>query len=310
MNLLPFDPDTTPLDELLYQCRELVEDPTFPTVGCWRAAGGKTLGHFQVYFPEELAEAAGLLPVKMRGAPLEPTLADSHFGSYLCSILKTTLELALTGAVPLDLFVSHPICDSARNLAAIWARNLGYPAHVLYLPQNPNSTHSVDYLAGEYARILRVIESVAGHAVCTADLERAIVTFNRNRSLMRELYAIKRDEPWRIDAADAYCLVALAGIITRAEHNTLLESVLPRLRSRCARARGTARSCCSSWTAATRRRCSASTRAGTSCTTSAFRPRPVARPTSCTRSSRACCRSPRSRVVRSRPASSRRWFLR
>ena len=236
MNLLPFDPDTTPLDELLYQCRELVEDPTFPTVGCWRAAGGKTLGHFQVYFPEELAEAAGLLPVKMRGAPLEPTLADSHFGSYLCSILKTTLELALTGAVPLDLFVSHPICDSARNLAAIWARNLGYPAHVLYLPQNPNSTHSVDYLAGEYARILRVIESVAGHEVCTADLERAIVTFNRNRSLMRELYAIKRDEPWRIDAADAYCLVALAGIITRAEHNTLLESVLPRLRSRCARA--------------------------------------------------------------------------
>ena len=70
-----------PVDEMLYACRELVEDAEFPTVRRWRDAGGRVLGHFQVYFPEEIAHAAGLLPVKMRGAPLEPTQADSHFGS-------------------------------------------------------------------------------------------------------------------------------------------------------------------------------------------------------------------------------------
>ncbi len=88
-----------PLDEVLYQCRELVEDPDFPTVRRWREAGGKVVGHFQVYFPEEIAHAAGVLPFKVRGAPVEPLKADSHFGSYLCSILKTSLELALSHRV-------------------------------------------------------------------------------------------------------------------------------------------------------------------------------------------------------------------
>lgn len=85
------------LDETLALCRELVENPNFPTVRRWREAGGKVVGHFQVYFPEEIVHAAGLLPLKIRGAPLETRQADSRFGSYLCSILKTSLELVLSG---------------------------------------------------------------------------------------------------------------------------------------------------------------------------------------------------------------------
>ena len=79
-----------PLDDLLYECRELLEDTSFPTVRRWREAGGKVVGHFQVYFPEEIAHAAGMLPFKVRGAPIDAVQADSRFGSYLCSILKTS----------------------------------------------------------------------------------------------------------------------------------------------------------------------------------------------------------------------------
>ncbi|RMD86149.1 MAG: hypothetical protein D6813_15300, partial [Calditrichaeota bacterium] len=134
------------LDEILALCRELVEDPDYPTVRRWRDAGGKVVGHFQVYFPEEIAHAGGLLPLKIRGAQVEGMEAESHFGSYLCSIVKTSLELALTGKVELDMFVTHPICDAARNLAAIWSRNFSYKSQILYLPQNPNSKYSVTYL--------------------------------------------------------------------------------------------------------------------------------------------------------------------
>src|SRR5512147_2985897 len=138
-----------PLDEMLFQCRELVEDTDFPTVRRWRNAGGKVVGHFQVYFPEEIAHAAGMLPLRLRGAPVEPTLSDSRFGSYLCSIVKTTLEVALTRAVQVDLFVTHPICDAARNLAGVWGRNVDYPCEILYLPQNAASPHAAAYLRGE-----------------------------------------------------------------------------------------------------------------------------------------------------------------
>lgn len=221
-----------PLDEMLYECRELFEDATFPTVRRWRESGGKVAGHFQVYFPEEIAHAAGLLPFKVRGASVEAVNADSRFGSYLCSILKTSLELALSKRVELDLFVTHPICDAARNLAAVWGRNFSYPCEILYLPQNANSAHAVDYLRGEYARLQRRIEAVAGHPVTAEALRHSLQVYNRNRALLRELYDIKRKTPWLLSVDEAYVLVAVGGLILREEHNALLETVLPMLRDR------------------------------------------------------------------------------
>ena len=220
------------LDESLEYCREIVEDPDFPTVRRWREAGGKVLGHFQVYFPEELAHAAGLLPVKLRGAQVECREADSHFGSYLCSIVHSTLELALTDRLEMDMFVTHPICDVARNFAGIWARNRPEIAQILYLPQNPNSRQSLDYLAAEYRRVLEDIEEVAGRSVTDNDLWQSIAVFNENRRLLRELYAIKRDTPWLLPVHEAWVLVALGGLIQREEHNELLQRLIPQIRCR------------------------------------------------------------------------------
>ncbi len=236
MNRTVFDEwRNKPLDDALRECRDLAEDVDCVTLKRWRKNGGKVLGHFQVYFPEELAHAAGMLPWKVRGATVPPTHADSRFGSYLCSILKSSLEQQLNGNMELDMFVSHPICDAARNLAAIWGRNFDYPCQILYLPQNPNSGHSATYLRGEYRRILDLIETVAGVKVTDDDLARSIQVFNRNRELLRELYAIKRETPWLIAAEDAYALTAIAGMIPREEHNELMETVLPQIRARTAK---------------------------------------------------------------------------
>ena len=220
------------LDDALLECRDLVESAEFETVARWRESGGLVAGHFQVYFPEEIVEAAGMLPFKMRGAPLEPDQADSHFGSYLCSILKTSLDLSLSGTVELDVFFSHPICDAARNLAAIWGRNFDYPSQIVYLPQNPNSSGSIDYLRHEYDRVRRVVEEVAGRDISDDDLRRSIEVFNENRRLLRELYVIKSETPWLIAAEDAYALLALAGMMPRREHNELLATLLPMISER------------------------------------------------------------------------------
>lgn len=221
-----------PLDEILYECRELLEDMTFPTVRRWRESGGKVIGHFQVYFPEEIVHAAGILPFKVRGAPIEAVQADSRFGSYLCSILKTSLELALSNRVQLEMFVTHPICDAARNLGAVWGRNFSYPCQILYLPQNANSPAAVTYLRNEYARLQRSVEAIAGRPVKEDDLRRSLAVYNRNRTLLRELYAIKRETPWLVSADEAYVLVAIGGLIPREEHNELLETVLALIAAR------------------------------------------------------------------------------
>lgn len=221
-----------PLDEVLYQCREMFEDTSFPTVQRWCEAGGKVIGHFQVFFPEEIVHAAGLLPAKIRGAQVEARQADSRFGSYLCSILKTSLELALSGRLKLAMFVTHPICDAARNLAAIWGRNVNYPCQILYLPQNANSSYAATYLRDEYDRLKRAVEEISGPPITDDALRNSLAVYNENRSLLRELYAIKRTNPWLISADEAYVLMAIGGVIPREEHNELLRFALPMIRER------------------------------------------------------------------------------
>ncbi len=220
------------LDEILRLTRDLVEDPEFPTVKKWRENGGKVLGHFQVYFPEEIAHAAGMLPVKVRGAQSDGTESESRFGSYLCSIIKTSLDVALTKGIELDLFVTHPICDAARNLAAIWGRNFDYKCQILYLPQNPNSEFAEEYLRNEYKRFAGDIEEITGYTVSDDDLKNSITIYNRGRALLREMYEIRRETPWLLASDEALALVSLAGFLPREEYNDFLETILAMVRKR------------------------------------------------------------------------------
>jgi benzoyl-CoA reductase subunit C len=177
-----------------------------------------------------------MLPVKLRGAAVDRREADSHFGSYICSILRSSLELAMSGRLEVDMFVTHPICDAARNLAGIWERNLPTPAQILYLPQNPNSAFAADYLAEEYRRVLGDIAEIAGRPVSDDDVRASLAVYNENRRLLRALYDIKRETPWLLAVDEAYVLVAVGGLVPREEHNALLRAVLPRIRTREGRA--------------------------------------------------------------------------
>lgn len=224
-----------PLEDVLMICRDLLEDTDFPTVRRWRDAGGKVIGHFQVYFPEEIVHAAGALSFRVRGAPVEPLHSDSRFGSYLCSVIKTSLEIVLSERVKLDMFVTHPICDAARNLAGVFGRNFDYRCEILYLPQNANSPSASGYLRGEYERLQHAVEAITGTRITAAGLNAAIATFNENRSLIRDLYALKRRAPWLVSADEAYVLVAIGGLMPREEHNAVLRFVLPELEQRQAR---------------------------------------------------------------------------
>jgi benzoyl-CoA reductase subunit C len=224
-----------PLDEALSDLRDVLEDADYPTVKRWREAGGQVLGHFQVYFPEEIAHAAGMLPLKIRGAQIEARLAEARFGSYLCSIIKTSLELALAKRVELEMFVTHPICDAARNLAAVWGRNFPYPCEILYLPQNANSAAAIPYLRHEYDRVRRVIQDITGRPISDSAIQRSLAVYNENRQLLRDLYTLRRQKPWLVPADEAYVLVAIGGSIPREEHNELLKALLPKFEARTTR---------------------------------------------------------------------------
>ena len=225
-------------DEALARCTELVDDLTYPSVRRWREEhpGGHAVGHFQVYFPEELIHAAGMLPVSVMGAGsrLEAKQADSHIGSFICSICRTSLELGFSGRLGfMDAFYTTPICDVARNLAGIWGRNFKQgSAEILYLPQNANSRYAVRYLCDEYERVLADLERIAGHAISDFDLRRSIDIYNENRHLLREIYRFKRETPWLLSTTEAYVLARAGTVMPREEHNEILRIAVSEIPNR------------------------------------------------------------------------------
>lgn len=233
--------DTSSPEQIIEHCKEVCEDPDFPTVRRWKEDNpdGKVLGHFQVYFPEEIAHAGGWLPLKIMGAGsrIEARMADSRIASFICSIIRTSLELGLSGRLPfVEAFVTHPICDAARNLAGLWGRNFpGTMAQILYLPQNANSRWAPGYLAGEYRRIARDLEAISGRKITDETLRKSIRVFNANRRLIRQLYQIRREKPWLLSATECYVLVKIGSMMPREQHNELLEKVLALLPQRQAR---------------------------------------------------------------------------
>lgn len=226
----------TSVEEMVRWAREILEDPTFPTVRAWTRGGRKAVAFFPVYTPQEIAHSMGMLPVLVQGAgeSIDITRADAPLGSFLCSVSKSTLELALTQRLaPFSAYVFPYICDVARNLEGIFSRVLpDRPTHMLHLPQNFSSGATVPFLVAEYRRLIRQLEAAGGRPFSAESLRTSLSVFNRHRALVRELLRLKRDEPWRLTETEAYLLVRLGNFLPREMHIELLRAALSDLHRR------------------------------------------------------------------------------
>ncbi|MGP8144848.1 MAG: 2-hydroxyacyl-CoA dehydratase, partial [Thermoplasmata archaeon] len=221
------------VEDMVRLGQEVLADPTFPTVRAWRKGGGKAVGCFPVYTPQELVHSFGLLPVAMQGGGenLEITRADAPLGSFLCSISKSTLEMALTGLLePFDAFVFPYICDVSRNLEGLFSRVLpDLPSHMLHLPQNFTSEATIPFLVAEYRSLIGKLERVAGRPFSQESLRASIEVFNEHRGLVERLAALKRDAPWKVSLVEYYLLLRLGGLLPREVHIPLLRRAMAEL---------------------------------------------------------------------------------
>ncbi|HEU5287931.1 MAG TPA: 2-hydroxyacyl-CoA dehydratase [Candidatus Limnocylindria bacterium] len=213
------------------QYKEIVEDREFPTVREWRRRTGRAVaGSFPVYSPFELAYAARMLPVGLFGGgnQIEIAHADSRFQSFICSIVKSTLELGFIDKLaPFDALLFHSICDPARNLASVMQRNFPERRSIyVHLAQNMTSAGAADYLAYEYRRVAKELGEVSGHAPADDDVRASIEAFNGMRDQLRELYALRASNPEKLSTAELYTLARMATFTDPAESTKLLAESL------------------------------------------------------------------------------------
>jgi benzoyl-CoA reductase subunit C len=237
---------STDFERTFDRSREIIEDLSLASVRRWKTEHpkGKAVAFFPVYAPAEIVHAAGMLPVLMSGAGdrLDIQHADSRFGSFICSIVKTTMEMAMTGHLePIDAFLFSSICDSARNLCFVIKRNFPQMyVDFLHLPHSTSGS-SVDFLAEEYTRLIGELEKLGGVIVRDEDLDRSIALYNEQRRLVRLLYDLRARNPHLLRAWESYVIVRSGNFMPVEEHIAVLGQALETVKERAGKKRDSIR---------------------------------------------------------------------
>jgi benzoyl-CoA reductase subunit C len=230
-----------PLAPWLERARERVDDHTLGAVREWKSAhpGALAVGHMPIYAPRPLIEALGALPVAVFGAGTEIDIirGDSYFQSYLCHIPRSTLELALAGHLDaLDAMVFPSICDVVRNLGGMW--QMLFPdrlAAYLDLPQNFDPAIGGRFYVEQMRALARDLAARGARPLEPGPLRAAIADENRRRERIAALDTLRRREPWRVRASEAYLASRAGGSLTARDHAEFLDGFLTATRERPAR---------------------------------------------------------------------------
>jgi benzoyl-CoA reductase subunit C len=224
------------LDELVGRAEVLIRDNALPSVRRFKeATGGIAIGYLPVYVPRELFHAQGVLPVGIFGGgeDLEIIRGDAFYQSYICHIPRSVIELGLNGSYDvLDGMVFPAICDVIRNLSGMW--KLQFPAKLsryLDVPQNFDPAIGGRFYRMELTDLARELHEHGARPYDADALRASIAAYNENRSLVRELDAARRNEPWKIPTSELYVVLRAALLMPVEEATALFRDYLGLVRA-------------------------------------------------------------------------------
>jgi benzoyl-CoA reductase subunit C len=196
-----------------------------------KKTGGKVLGYFCTYVPEEILYAADILPVRILGSHEPQTVTDSHILSMYCSFCRDCLAQGLKGRYDyLDGIMIAQSCLHIRQAYTSW--NLHIPTEFSYylpMPHSVQSRHALPFLRAEYERFIEKIEQWIGKKITDTDLRRGIATMDRSRSLMKSIYEKRKSLDVPMTGLEAMYMVVSNQVVEKNEHSVATEGVLSEL---------------------------------------------------------------------------------
>ncbi|MGQ9571890.1 MAG: 2-hydroxyacyl-CoA dehydratase subunit D [Dehalococcoidia bacterium] len=200
----------------------------------WRERGGKVVGYFCSYVPEEIISAAGILPFRMRGTgSRETTLADTYLSAYNCTFARHCLDLAFNGVYDfLDGVVVVNSCDHVRRLYDIWHRKVKTPfVHLIAAPHTAGD-EQVAWFRDELAIFKEALEKHFGVAITAERLQESTRIQNETRRLQKELYELRKSPSPPISGADTLAVMVAGTAMPKQSYNELLQRLLSDLAGR------------------------------------------------------------------------------
>jgi benzoyl-CoA reductase subunit C len=196
--------------------------------------GGKVLGYFCTYVPEEIPYAAGVLPVRILGSHEPQDVTEPHIFGMFCPFCRDCLAQGLKGRYDyLDGIMIAQSCLHVRQTYTSWQKHVPTDYHYyLPMPHGVQSDRAYPYLAGELQAFQRSVEEWTGKKISDEDLRRSIELHNSSRRLLRQVYELRRGSSPPLTGEEAMEMVMSNQMVDKEEHIRAIEEVLEQLPER------------------------------------------------------------------------------
>jgi len=198
------------------------------------AQGKEVIGYLCCYTPVEIITALDLVPYRIQGGAGKPLKqADQYLETIMCPFVRSCFDIALGGEYNfLSGAVIPHTCDAMHRIYDIWKYYIKPPYSRCITV--PHMTHkaSFDYFEKELEDFKTSLEKYTGRVCTDEKLRDAIQLHNRSRTLLRELYELRKSQPPLISGVEITWALVAGMTIPIQEFNDLLESVIDEVRSR------------------------------------------------------------------------------
>jgi len=174
----------------------------------YRKAGGRSIGSFCIYLPDEISMAAGVLNIPLcGGSGFSVNYADKILPRDICPLVRSTFGMALSGTCPYktlkDCVVGETTCDAKKKTWDL----LNF--RVLEVPQKKNDIDRNLWLA-EVKDFAGQMEALSGTTITASSLRAGIRKQNRKRNLLNAINDFRKLTEPPISGLDALLVSQVA----------------------------------------------------------------------------------------------------
>ncbi len=220
-----------PMENILATFAQVAARP-LDYVRQWKKeTGGRVIGIFPMHFPGELAHAAGALPMVVQEDDEPVTIGQSQVFSFYCGYNRSLIDQALRGEFEvLDAILFGDHCVQLLGTADVIRAHLPTkPILFNQLCSILDADWAMAETRGTFRQLWLELETLTGAKIGEASVHASIRLFNRNRSLIRRLYDLRRTGEINLSARNMQHIVKSSMVMDKAQHTALLEQLLSSL---------------------------------------------------------------------------------
>jgi len=203
-----------------------------PELQKWMDQGGKVMGYWCCYAPEEIITAAGLAPIRVRATGSTGTEeADAYVSSINCSFCRHAFNMGLNGEYDfLEAMVWLNNCDHVRRMYDNWWRKVDTPLTKMMSLPKFTGEKQVAWWREELVIFKEALEKHLGITITDDKLRESINIHNEKKRLLRQLFELRKSDNPPITGADSLAAVVASTAIPPVEFNQMLKELLEELK--------------------------------------------------------------------------------